>query len=370
MENGFPKSKTVTTLLIVIFSIGFISRTTFADDKGKEFYRAACAACHGMDGKGSEPDKTGLTILVPDFSDCTFATREPDADWFAITHSGGPARGFDPMMPAFGDALQSEEIQRVLNYVRTFCRNRSWPRGELNLPRALVTEKAYPEDEAVLTTTIDAEEAGSVDNEIVYERRIASRSQFEIALPFGIQKSDANNWSGGIGDIALGLKHALYHSLEQGSIFSLIGEVVFPTGDSDKGFGKGVTIIEPVVAFGQILPSDSFFQFQGGFELSTDRDQVEHEAFWRGVIGRSFTQGRFGRTWSPMIEILGARELQGSSSAHWDVLPQVQVTLSRRQHIMLNAGIRVPINDAESRSTQMMVYILWDWFDGGFFDGW
>jgi hypothetical protein len=38
--------------------------------------------------------------------------------------------------------------------VRTFCASDAWPRGELNLPRALVTEKAFPEDEAVLTTSV------------------------------------------------------------------------------------------------------------------------------------------------------------------------------------------------------------------------
>ena len=40
--------------------------------------------------------------------------------------------------------------------MRGFCTRTSWPRGELNLPRALITDKAYPEDEAVITTTVNA----------------------------------------------------------------------------------------------------------------------------------------------------------------------------------------------------------------------
>ena len=50
--------------------------------------------------------------------------------------------------------------------------------------------------------------------------------------------------------------------------------------------------------------------------------------------------------------------------------PQMQVTLNTRQHVMLNVGVRLPLNEAESRDAELVVYVLWDWFDGGFFDGW
>jgi hypothetical protein len=53
----------------------------------------------------------------------------------------------------------------------------------------------------------------------------------------------------------------------------------------------------------------------------------------------------------------------------WDCCRE-QVTLSKRQHIMMNAGARVPLNEREGRSTRVLVYLLWDWFDGGFFEAW
>ena len=34
------------------------------------------------------------------------------------------------------------------------------------------------------------------------------------------------------------------------------------------------------------------------------------------------------------------------------------------------AGIRIPLNDREGRSPQVLTYFLWDWFDGGLFEGW
>ena len=71
-----------------------------------------------------------------------------------------------------------------------------------------------------------------------------------------------------------------------------------------------------------------------------------------------------------MVEVLGARELEAGAPVEWDVVPQMQVTLSTRQHIMINVGVRVPVNQREARRTQVLTYFLWDWFDGGLLDGW
>src|SRR5690606_8005672 len=111
-------------------------------------------------GRGAPPSLIGFDTPLPDFTDCAFSTVEPDTDWMAVSHDGGPARAFDRRMPAFGDALTDAEIQQSLDYARRFCTNPAWPRGELNVPRALVTEKAFPENEAVLTTTVNATGAG------------------------------------------------------------------------------------------------------------------------------------------------------------------------------------------------------------------
>lgn len=336
---------------------------------GAELYREACAACHGADGKGQPRSVVGFDVPLPDFTDCSFATREPDVDWFAVVHEGGPVRGFHRMMPAFGEALADEEIQRTLDYIRTLCEEGDeWPRGELNLPRALVTEKAYPEDEAVFTATVGVDDPGIVLGELVFEKRFGPRSQVEVSAPFGMAEGQGGGWDGGLGDVAVGLKHVLFHSLASGTIVSVAGEAILPTGDDV--LSRGTTVFEPFVAIGQLLPADAFLQFQGGVGLPFDTDEAENEAFWRGVVGKSFTEGRWGRVWSPMVEVLGERELESGARSRWDLLPQLQVTLNRRQHVMAAFGVRIPLNDRASRGTRLMAYLLWDWFDGGFFEGW
>jgi hypothetical protein len=272
------------------------------------------------------------------------------------------------MMPAFGSALTVQELELAVSHIRTFCPDPAWPRGELNLPRPLVTEKAFPEDETVLTSGFPVEGAGFFQNELVFEKRFGARNQFEVAVPFGWQKEES--WRGGIGDIGLGVKRVLADSLKSGSILSLTGEVKLPTGNYDRGFGKGTVIFEPFLSYGQLLPSEFFLHAQGGLELSADRKKADHEGFWRAVVGRSFTQGEWGRTWSPMVELLGAREFESSAKVEWDVVPQVQVSLNTRQHIMLNVGVRLPVTDRAHRQTAVLIYLFWEWFDGGFREGW
>jgi hypothetical protein len=336
-----------------------------------EVYRSSCQGCHGPDGRGMPQSTTALPLPVPDFSDCNFAVREPDSDWLAIIHDGGPARGFDPLMPAFGDALPMAELEAALAHVRTFCADRSaWPSGNLNLPRTLFTEKAFVEDEVVVTGSIAAEGDPAIASKVVYEKRFFSKGQFELVVPLGFKKPEGSDWTTGLGDVVLGWKQVLLHNSRSGSILAASGEVILPIGDEGGGFGKGVTVVEPFVSFGQVLRGDSFIQAQVGIELPVDTAKAAQEAFWRVAAGKSIARNRWGRTWTPMVELLGFKELEEDQEAHYDLVPQFQVTLSQRQHIMANIGVRIPLDKPGTRSTQVAFYLLWDWFDGGLADGW
>lgn len=344
---------------------------TAARDSGARIFARACAACHGDDGRGREQSAVGFATPLPDFTDCDYASRETKADWFAIAHEGGPVRAFDRMMPAFGDALDADEIAKAVDYVRSLCTDARWPRGELNLPRALFTEKAYPEDEAVANTTIVTEGPNSLTQNIIWEQRFGARNMVEIDMPFQRAELGAEfRSSTGAGDLSVAVKHTLRHSLERGSILSVGGEVALPTGDESKGFGSGTTVFEPFVAYGKLLPRDAFIQVHALAELPAS-SRLENEVGLRTAVGRTWTAaGGFGRTWTPMIEVLAARELTSDADTEIDVVPQLQVSLSRRQHILASAGFRVPTTARSERPTEFVFYLLWDWYDGGVLEGW
>jgi mono/diheme cytochrome c family protein len=338
---------------------------------GTEIYRAACSTCHGPDGRGQPKSHVGFDVELPDFTDCGFATPEAEADWFAIVRNGGPVRAFDRRMPAFAEVLTEQEILAVVRYVRTFCSDARWPRGDLNLPRPLVTEKAFPENEALITTSIGRTDGFAVSNSVIYEHRLGKRSQWEIVVPVDIQQDvEGGPWKRGLGDAAAAFKHVLFHDVTRGSILSGGLEVVVPTGKESQGFGKGVTIFEPFVSVGQVVGSSAFVQAQVGLALPADRVKASREAFWRIAVGQTWFHNRFDREWSPMMELVAAKELAKGERVHWDVVPQLQVSLSRRHHVLLNGGLQLPVNARADRGRAFRMYLLWDWFDGGLFTGW
>jgi hypothetical protein len=251
--------------------------------------------------------------------------------------------------------------------VWSFCTDRAWPRGDLNFPRVFFTEKAFPENEAVLTTLIAAHGDKSVGNELQFERRIGKRSQFEMTVPFEMQQTEATRWSRGLGDVNFAFKRAIYASVETGRIVSAGGEVGLPTGKETAGLGSGVAVFEPFAMFGQALGSAGFVQVHAGMEFPSDRDRAGREGYVRTAIGASIAQDHgFGRAWTPALEVLWARpEHEGSN---WDVVPQVQVSLSKLQHVLISGGVRLPVNGHGERHPQVVAYFLWDWFDGGLFD--
>ncbi|HTR37279.1 MAG TPA: cytochrome c [Bryobacteraceae bacterium] len=337
---------------------------------GEDIFQAACVACHGRDGKGAQRSSVGFTTHLPNFTDCAFATKEPDVDWSAIIHNGGPARSFSRIMPSFREALTDEQIDQVVEHVRKFCTSPAWPRGDLNLPRAMVTEKAFPENETVITTSFNVRGAPGVGNDIVFERRFGAANQFEATVPYGFVH-DTGAWRSALGDIALGYKRLLFHSLRTGSILSVSGEVTTPTGDTARGTGNGTTIFETFASYGQILPADSFVQFQGGYEQPVHTDKAPKAAYARTALGRSFSQGGgLGRTWTPMVEFISDWDLVSGAKTNWDVLPQLQIPLSRRMHIMADVGVRVPVNNTADRPVQLMFYLMWDFADGSLRQGW
>jgi hypothetical protein len=342
-------------------------------ETGKEIYEAACIGCHGPDGKGQPESSLGFEKppQFPDFSDCNGSAREDTFDWRATIHQGGPARGWSEIMPSFADALNTEQIDKVMKYLRSLCKEPAWPLGELNFPRAIVTEKAFPEDEWVLTSAVNAKGRGGVDGELVYERRFGVRNQLEFAAPYGFLQRENKSWVGGVGDMVLGYKRMLFQNSRSGSIFSLQGEVAMPTGNRLKDLGSGVTTFGTFAAFGQRLPRLSFLQIQTGADLPVDTTKAPQAVFFHAAAGKTFAQDHgFGRIWTPMFEFLADRDLVSGARTNWDLLPEVQTSLNKRHHIRASFGVRVPATNTAGRSTQFMFYVLWDWFDGGLKEGW
>jgi mono/diheme cytochrome c family protein len=345
---------------------------TLTFDTGKQIYDAGCVSCHGRDGAGQSRNLAGFEPppTFPDFTDCPTSTPESDTQWRSVITNGGPARAFSQIMPSFRDLLTQDQIGLVIDHLRSLCTEPAWPRGNLNLPRAMITEKAFPENETVVSGSVNARGTPGVGSTVTYERRIGASAMWEAIIPYDFTH-ESGAWGAAFGDLALGYKQKLFHSLTRGSIFSLGGELIAPTGNTALSTGGESTVFETYAAYGQLLPADGFLQLHAGIELPAHPDKLARASYLRAALGKTFsTNAGLGRRWSPMVEFIADRELVSGATTNWDVVPEVQIPINKRMHILGNVGFRIPVNNTADRQKQVMFYVLWDWVDGGLTQGW
>jgi cytochrome c553 len=373
-SRGVVPTSLVALIVSVTAGVLFGEVGSLQLDTGEQIYKTACVACHGSDGKGTPKSIAGFEPpdSFPDFTRCDQTTAELDNDYRAVIVHGGQYRGFSQIMPSFKQALTPQQINKVIGYLRHFCREdnpNSWPRGELNLPRAMVTEKAYPEDEEVVSTAVNARGAPGSETHIIHEQRFGKKNQLEVDVPINFQDEN-HTWYGGVGDTTFGVKRVLFSNLRWGSIMALQGSVLVPSGNRARGFGGGTTTFETFAAYDQLFHNTSI-QTQFGADLPRHTDIAPQSIFFNTAIGQTIMADRgLGRAWTPMFELLAQRDLLDLAKTDWDVLPQVQVTISHRQHIRGDFGVRVPVSNTAGRAVQLQLYLLWDWQDGKINEGW
>jgi mono/diheme cytochrome c family protein len=367
-QVGFP----ILNLLFAAWISGAAPITAHADDNGKEYSRGAeifqanCAACHGPAGR-PDPNSAvvrSLDVVPANFSDALFNSREPVEDWRIVVTHGGPALGFSDKMPAFGDSLAEEEIEAVLAYVKILGGEHDYPDGDLNLFLPIRTKKAFPEDEWVWKQRYTSQDGDDKwKNTLEYEFRLGERWQGILEATHEFKGSH-----GEFGHFEPGFKYVLKHDRKSGFILTGAAQVGIPLNS------KADWEFLPYLAFGKIL-NDSF-TLQGSGRLKLDLEDSDlSSAEFAGIVHWLHTP--WPRSVFPALEVVGEVPFErGSGPERKDAvqisaLPQVRIGLSRRGHVALNIGAELPLNDRSDRyDWRAYVYLIWDFADGGFFEGW
>jgi hypothetical protein len=329
---------------------------------GYTIYAQACASCHAADGRGS-PTGTAIKVPLPDFTDCSFTTREPTSDWSYVTTHGGAGMGLSNQMPSFRGVLSDDEIEKVLDYIRGFCTDDRWPRGELNFRRPLFTSKAFPESEAVLSHELTDGRGGDRNwvTQVAAEARVGPRGQVELVIPFVVDDPDPGATEGGVGDLALSYKHVLYASLPRMTIASASLEVVVPSGDRDDGLGDGTVKLEPSLHFGkQIEP----LVFQGQIKGLAPIDEDRADRGVRYHVAASYPLGPLRRDWWPTLEFEALQNVTADEESYF-LTPQVYKAIRKRGHVAVALGVQVPVGGHQPFDYRLAAFLLWEYRDGG-----
>jgi hypothetical protein len=316
-----------------------------------EMWSAWCARCHAQDGSGKVPTPT-VSVEPMDFTECRIASAEPDADWEVAIAEGGPSVGLSSEMPAFGDALNAEQIQGFVQLIRGFCKEPGWPIGNLNLPRPIFTEKAFPENEVVFLPVVSHRTGEPTEFAFatIYERRFGRRAQLEAVLP--LQSVSSGGRETGVGDIELGIKYALTPS-RWPALLSGGFDVKFPTGSESRGLGGGVTVFEPYAAFASVV-RNHYLQAQLKFELPSTNTWEDAETIYNLYVGRDTSI--YPNTWTIGVELNGEnRELA--------LTPQIRKGLTRTGALGAAFGVRLPLNYRDEQGIAWVGYLLWEYLE-------
>jgi mono/diheme cytochrome c family protein len=348
-------------VMLAVLAWGAVRMTQRDLEEGQEIYTQACAACHGDDGRG-QVTGLGFRVPLPDFTWCAFNSEEADRDWQTIVAEGGPAAGRSDIMPAFREAMTEDQIRQVVAYLRTFCRE-DWPRGELNFPRLLVTEKAWPENEVLITgqTSRTPQKEQQTVLAWIGETRVGPRGQFELSVPLQINDPRGGGPLAGIGDLEVGGKYVLYESLDRLVIVSGGLNVTLPTGSIRRGLGSGTTIVAPFLAAGKAW-EDLIGQANLAFEYPTVERRAPKSLLYN--LGVSYPVLDVGRLTEgqALLELNGASEWGTTHPKHFQlfVTPGFRKVLNRSGTWAAAVGVQVPVTGPRDAEYQVLGYLLYE----------
>jgi mono/diheme cytochrome c family protein len=83
---------------------------------GKERYDVFCAPCHGSEAKGGVTGPVAAKFIPPpDLTNAELQRQRTDGYWHSYIMVGGA------VMPAYGEALSSQEAWHIVNYLRSLA---------------------------------------------------------------------------------------------------------------------------------------------------------------------------------------------------------------------------------------------------------
>ncbi len=103
----------------------YASRPLLAADMkfAQENFKDLCSKCHGPNGFGDGPSGATLNPKPRNFHDCALMAKDSDAFILREIKGGSASVGRSSGMPAWGEALEDDQIKSFIAYVRNFCKN-------------------------------------------------------------------------------------------------------------------------------------------------------------------------------------------------------------------------------------------------------
>ena len=109
------------SVLVAIFALGASASRAEVDKKTEKLWKAKCASCHGVDGKGKT--ESGLKVDLQDITQAAWQKANDDAKLRQkISDGSTKEKGAAKLeMDPYKDKLQPEQVDALVAFIRTLA---------------------------------------------------------------------------------------------------------------------------------------------------------------------------------------------------------------------------------------------------------
>lgn len=325
---------------------------------GHEIFQNNCIMCHGEDAKGTGQLAAALPVRPANLTDCKLTAEDPVEVVQGIIRHGGPYAGRSSVMPAFGTLLSDSDIADVARYVKSLCADPDWVPGELNFPRPLLTGKAFPEQEMIVSGRFGRNGTNVSEYLGILEYRLNGLTNIEITSRALSVNPTIGPTESGLGDTVLSVKRVVAFSPRYRALASAGVELTLPTGSDRRGLGDGSFVFEPNLRAG-VDWKQFVVQVAGALALPARTSNINSQAMLDVAVGRYFfPDPRLQIT--PMIELNTTTRISGPSYGETKsaILPQVRV---KWLVWSLGVGAQAPITRARDFEVRPLFDLVYEY---------
>lgn len=354
------RASVLASLVCVLVSVFVAEAQDWAGSiqRGLAVFQKNCVMCHGSDAKGTGQLAATLPTMPANLTDCKLTAEDPAEVLQGLIRHGGPYAGRSSVMPAFGSALTNAEIADVARYVKSLCADPDWVPGELNFPRALITGKAFPEQEMIVGGKFGRNGKKVSEYFGILEYRLDGLTNIEIKSRALSINPNIGPTESGFGDTVLSVKRVVAFSTVHRALASVGLELTLPTGNDRRGLGVGQFVFEPYFRAG-VDWKQFIVQVAGTLVFPEKSSNINSEAKFDVAIGRYFSPDpRLQIT--PMVEFNTNTRVTGPAYGETKsaILPQVRV---KWLVWSMGVGVQAPITDARDFEVRPLFDLVYEY---------
>ena len=96
------------------------TKYSFGERQGRRLYNKYCVVCHGLNGEGDGFNSYNLSPKPKSLADSAYNKALSDESIKNIIAHGGAGMNRSVLMPSYQNTLNENEIQYLVQYLRTF----------------------------------------------------------------------------------------------------------------------------------------------------------------------------------------------------------------------------------------------------------